>query len=93
MFSEVRICQVANCYYNHDALCTARSITVGHGSAKCETWMTALKMHSPKMNSALVGACHEGECMYNQNFFCHAVNDIEVDMSDGEAQCMTYCKK
>jgi hypothetical protein len=90
MFAEVKQCSVTECYYNQERLCTARAITVGSEKALCETWMNAEKQHSPKQNSALVGACHIGDCQYNQSFYCHATEDISVDKIDNKAQCSTY---
>lgn len=90
MFAEVRNCEVRDCFYNQEKICTARAITVGSEKAKCETWMVSERTHSNKMNSALVGACHVGECEYNQSYFCHAAKDIEVKIIDNMAQCATY---
>lgn len=93
MFSEVRQCSADGCFYNHDKVCTARAITIGSATPKCETWMTAEKAHSCKQNSALVGACHMGNCQHNRDYFCHAVDDIDVDMMSNSACCSTFMAK
>lgn len=93
MYSEVRKCEVTECFYNHDKMCSARAITVGSDSPSCETYMSNQQQHTPKWSSALVGACHMGQCVHNRSFFCHAVNDIEVGWTQNDAQCMTFMPK
>lgn len=93
MFAEVSDCTVKSCFYNHDHVCTARGITIGSATPKCETWMFAEKSHSHKPSSALVGACHMENCSHNASCFCHAENDIEVGMIDAEAHCLTFEQK
>ena len=92
MYAEVRNCQVMTCFYNDSRICTARAITVGSEEPLCETFMSMEGSHSPRNGSALVGACHMGQCRHNVDFYCHAVDDIVVKMQGGKAFCETFEK-
>lgn len=89
MVPEVKTCKVTECYYNRDNECRAHGITVGSEEPICETFMQS-SQHSNKQGAGDVGACHVNQCTYNDQLYCHACDDIVVDMKDNNAFCMTF---
>jgi hypothetical protein len=89
MVPEVRMCNAEQCFYNSDGRCCAHSITVGSDQPLCETFMQS-SSHTDRCGQGEVGACHISRCVFNDNMFCHACDDIEVQASGEMAMCATY---
>lgn len=89
MVPEVKQCTVTQCFYNRSEECHAHGITVGHEQPICDTFAQASST-TDKQGAGDVGACHMTPCAYNDNMYCHACDDIRVDLKDNQAQCTTF---
>lgn len=89
MSPEVKNCSVQECFYNCSELCHASAITVGSDHPACDTFIDHSGEHGTPSPTGHVGACHEGDCKFNQEFSCHA-GSINVDHHDNHADCVTF---
>ena len=89
MVPEVKTCTVQQCFYQRNEECHAHAITVGHTEPNCDTFaQTQSKID--KAGAGEVGACHVIQCSYNDKMFCHACDDIVVNMVGDKAICSTF---
>ena len=89
MVPEVKKCSVTQCYYNRDNECNAHAVQVGSDEPVCETFIESPN-HTNKSGQSEVGACHIGNCEYNNSMYCHACGDIEVVWNQNKARCNTF---
>mgnify|MGYP002685762751 CR=1 FL=1 len=89
MVPEVKKCTVKQCFYNRGEECHAHAITVGSDQPICETFANG-SSNTDRQGAGEVGACHVTKCTFNNNMYCHACDDIQVDMTSGKAMCTTY---
>ena len=92
MVPEVKKCMVGQCFYNRDQECRAHGITVGSDKPLCETFVQTMS-HSEKQGASEVGACHVTQCSFNDSMYCHACDDIVVDLVGDSAMCTTFRAK
>ena len=85
----VKNCAVQECYYNMDEYCHASAITVGSNHPMCDTFIQMSDQHGIPAGNALVGACHQNDCKFNDVLSCQAAS-INVDYHDHHADCYTY---
>ncbi len=85
---KVSECTVAGCGYNHDG-CHAFAITIGMGTARCDTFIDTATKGGLDMVIAQVGACKRMDCRFNADLECRAPA-IRVAPGADAADCMTY---
>ena len=86
--SEVKKCDVNECFYNEGNMCHASAILVGSPHPSCDTFISSGNHASPAKRGS-VGACHVSDCEYNTNLSCNA-SGIDVGYHEAHADCMTY---
>ncbi|MHB9155634.1 MAG: DUF1540 domain-containing protein [Endomicrobiales bacterium] len=85
-------CSAVNCVYNVNKQCHTMAITVGSDHARCESFMEQTQKEGVMDLTGRVGACHVGNCQFNESLECHA-SGIHVNPHSGHADCMTFNPK
>lgn len=87
---EVTECTVEGCSYNHDG-CHAAAVTisVGHDTAECATFIPLEIKGGLKSVLARVGACQRSDCTHNEQLECTATA-VHIGAGGDPADCLTY---
>jgi hypothetical protein len=90
---NIKSCSVEDCAYNKQQQCHALAITVGdENGAMCDTYWSKSKSQSEggdPSRAGSVGACHIGDCKYNERLECSA-DKISVGPGQDKADCLTF---
>jgi len=86
--SKVAVCEVSECLFNEDGVCTAKDVTFDK-DANCLTYQHSKEPYFKKSRVASVSICHCETCVYNKGGGCTAFI-VTIEQKFGRPVCGTF---
>lgn len=87
----VENCSAKECSFNEESVCHAAAVTIGNSNnANCDTFVNLEIKGGIEGGQAMVGACKENDCKWNENLECTSKDGVQIEISGNVASCMTF---